>query len=286
MLELTVPETVQLTYRSELPIAAEFHSHPWYEVYYFHGGNCTYLIGDQIYKLEPGDLILMNGMTLHCPKADPQVPYIRSVIHFEPSALKPFLELPRAVPFLKPFQTLANFRIPLQGKEREEAERLLAVMDEYQRLGGPIGQSRLMLAFVDLLHFIYGLCEQPMSRRAERTSERERTVQLVVSYVEEHFTEELDMDRLQADLHMSKFYLSRLFKEVTGVTIFDFVFRRRINQAKILFLMDPAIPVTEAAYRTGFKHLAHFSRLFKKQVGETPEKYRKWMREQGNRNGS
>jgi AraC-like DNA-binding protein len=274
------PENLEFIYRTEAPIEPVFHSHPWYEVYYFHEGVCNYLIGDQIYSLSPGNLILMNGMTLHRPKVDTRFPYIRTVIHFEPSLLKSFQDLPQAIPFLQPFQTLTNFRLSLEPQEKEEVERLLAAMDSHVRNGGQVATSRTLLVFVDLLHLIYDLCRRPLRDRPDFPSEKERTVQLVVSYIEERYMEDLDMKRLQADLHVSKFYLSRLFKEVTGVTIFDFVFQRRINEAKILFLLDPGRSVTEVCFQTGFKHLAHFSRLFKQQVGVTPEKYRKKMREQ------
>jgi AraC-like DNA-binding protein len=285
MLSIRKPETLELIYRTDAPIEPVFHSHPWYEIYYFHEGVCNYLIGDQIYTLSPGDLILMNGMTLHCPNVDPRVPYIRSVVHFEPSVLKPFLDLPQAIPFLKPFQTVTNFRLSLQGPQRAEVERLLSDMHSHQLRGGQVAQNRMLLVFVDLLHSIYDLCLQPLRDRADFPSDKERTVQRLVSYIEERFTEDLHMEQLQTDLHVSKFYLSRLFKEVTGVTIFDFVFQRRINQAKILFLLDPGLSVTEACFQTGFKHLPHFSRLFKRQVGITPEKYRKWMKEQRQQNG-
>ena len=265
-------------YRNKGPIEPVFHSHTRYEVYYFHEGACTYLIGDRIYTLSPGDLILMNGMTLHCPKIDPNAPYVRSVIHFDPSSLQPFLDLPHAIPFLQPFHKFANYLLPLRGGEKEEAERLLAVMKRHGAEDGDVGRWRMQLAFVDLLVFIYHRCLQPLQEMPGLPSEKERTVQRIVSYLEERYADDLHMDQLQADLHVSKFYLSRLFKQVTGVTIFDFVFRRRINQAKILFLLDPGISVTDVSLQTGFKHLAHFSRVFKSQVGVAPEQYRKQLR--------
>ena len=268
---------MDFVYRNEGAIEPVFHSHTRYEVYYFHHGACTYLIGDRIYNLKPGDLILMNGMTLHCAKIDPKAPYVRSVIHFHPSSLQPYLELPHKVPFLQPFQQFGNYRLSLRGQGQQEAERLLAQMHRHGTSGGEIGRSRMQLAFVDLLHFIYERCLQPLQGLPELPSEKERTVQRIVSYLEKKYTDDLHMEQLQADLHVSKFYLSRLFKEVTGVTIFEFVFQRRINQAKMLFLFDPDISVTEVSLRTGFKHLAHFSRMFKSRVGVTPEKYRKQL---------
>jgi len=267
-------------YRNTGAIAPIFHSHIRYEVYYFYEGACTYLIGDRIYNLSPGDLILMNGMTLHCAKMDPEVPYVRSVIHFDPSSLQPYLELPHAVPFLQPFQQFANYRLTLRESEKEEAERLLETMHKHGEDGGEIGRNRMKLAFVDLLHFIYERCLQPLRGLPELSSEKERTVQRIVTYLEDKYADDLHMEQLQADLHVSKFYLSRLFKEVTGVTIFDFVFQRRINQAKTMFLLDPDISVTDVSLQTGFKHLAHFSRVFKSRVGVTPEKYRKQLRQE------
>ncbi len=266
------------SYRTEGPVMQLFHSHIRYEVYYFHGGVCTYLIGDRIYNLMPGDLMLMNGMTLHCPKIDPRVPYVRSVIHFNPSSLQPYLDLPHAVPFLQPFQQFGNYHLSLRGKEKEEAELLLAQMHRHGSSGGEVGRSRMKLAFVDLLHFIYERCLQPLDELPELSSEKERTVQRIVTYLEDKYADDLHMEQLQADLHVSKFYLSRLFKEVTGVTIFEFVYQRRINQAKIMFLFDPDVSVTKVSLQTGFKHLAHFSRVFKSRVGVTPEKYRKQLR--------
>lgn len=262
-------------YRSDLPIEPVFHSHSYYEVYYFHEGKCNYLIGDQIYTLAPGDLIIMYGMTLHCAKIDPAFPYVRSIVHFDPSLLKPYLRHPGAVNVLEPFQRFGNYRLCLRGEDKEEAERILALMHKHQERRDEIGDSRRMLAFVDLLHFVCDRCLQPLKRQREFPSEKEKAVQDVVALLETKFTEDLHMDQLQMELHLSKSYLAKIFKEVTGVTIFEYVYRKRINEARILFLMDAGIPVTEVCFRLGFKHLAHFSRLFKKMTGLTPEQFKK-----------
>lgn len=279
MLSLKDPhKMIEFGYQSNRPISPIFHSHPFYEVYYFHEGKCNYLIGDKIYVLSPGDLILMNGMTLHCAKIDCNYPYVRSIIHFEPEVARPFLEQPHAINVLKPFQELKNHRIGLSGKEKAEVERILQFMHVQNQRQDPIGSNRMSLAFIDLLYYIYELCLQPLQDKPDFTSEKEKNVQDVISYLESHYSHDLSLELLQEHLHMSKYYLSKIFKEVTGVTIFDFIYQRRINQAKIQFLLDPKISVTDVCFLVGFKHLAHFSRLFKQQVGVTPEAYKKKMK--------
>ncbi|MUT67593.1 helix-turn-helix domain-containing protein [Paenibacillus sp. NEAU-GSW1] len=263
------------SFRSDTPIEPIFHSHTRYEVYYFHEGKCNYLIGDSIYHMAPGDLIIMYGMTLHCPKADPSVSYIRSIVHFDPGLVKPYAELPRAVDLLEPFQQLKNYRLRLCGEDKAEAERILELMHKHQLRRDSIGENRLQLAFVDLLYLIYGLCAQPLKERREFSSDKEAAVQRIITWLESCYKEDLHMEQLEAELHMSKSYLSKLFKEVTGVTIFNYMYRRRINEAKMMFMLEPELSVTEAGFRLGFKHLAHFSRLFKQYAGMTPEQFKR-----------
>src|SRR5690625_8015306 len=69
----------------------DYHSHPEYEIYFFHSGTCRYLIHNQIYDLEPGDIILMDGLTLHKPNVYLPKEYIRSVLHFSPQLIQKVL---------------------------------------------------------------------------------------------------------------------------------------------------------------------------------------------------
>lgn len=73
---------------------------------------------------------------------------------------------------------------------------------------------------------------------------------------------------------MSKYHLAKVFKEMTGVTIFKYLYQRRINQAKIEFLLSTA-SVTEICYQVGFNYPSHFTKVFKQLTGLTPEQYKR-----------
>ena len=90
-----------------------FHAHPQYEIYYFHGGGCTYLIGGRMFELAPGDLIILHGMTLHAPIIDPRRPYVRTIVHFDPAFAAGLLRPPFQADALAPFRDFGNARVRL-----------------------------------------------------------------------------------------------------------------------------------------------------------------------------
>lgn len=266
---------VEISYSEGRPHSG-FHSHPWFELYYFHGGKGNYLIGDKIWVLAPGDLILMNGMTLHCPNVDPTVPYRRTIVHFDPAFVKAFADLPLSVNLLQPFYELRNYRIRLTGEIRAEVEEHLVRLIKLDRFGGKAAGDRFLLQFLDFLLLVSDLCQRDSDMQpCVFPSEKERHVQNMIDLLERHYHEDLHLEQLEERLHLNKYYLSKLFKEVTGFTIFDYLYHRRINQAKIHFMLDRHCTVTDVCYKVGFKHPSHFTRLFKSRVGCTPEQFRK-----------
>lgn len=266
---------VTASYQSAGRINFPFHSHAEYEIYYFHEGSCNYLIGDSIYVLQPGDLIIMHGMTLHRPNIDTNSPYVRSMIHFSPSYIQGLFDFPHSLPVLKPFQELGNYRFHLSEQQREEVDELFRMLHHYRQLGDQTSYNRFVVYLMDLLIFVYELSKQTMREQPEFPSQKVRHVQNIITYIEQNYQHDLHLDQLASHLHLNKYYLAKIFKEVTGATIINYLQQRRVNEAKIIFLTEPDKSVTEVSYEVGFKHPAHFSRLFKQQVKCTAEQYRR-----------
>lgn len=252
-----------------------FHSHTHYEIFYFHAGRCNYLIGDQIYTLVPGDLIIMNGMTLHRPKLFENEQYCRSTVHFDANYFKNVLGTMKMERLLQPFTTLQSYRIHLREKEQIEINGLLKRMNHLSSSKDDVSQWLCQLVLLELITSIYQIFQKPLKNISEPPSEKESHVQRLISFLEQNYMKPLNMEILEKSLHISKYYLSKVFKEVTGVTIFNYLYQRRINQAKIEFLISPEKSVTEVCYSVGFKHPSHFSKIFKQLVGCTPEAFKR-----------
>ena len=77
---------------------------------------------------------------------------------------------------------------------------------------------------------------------------------------------------------MSGGYLSRRFKQEVGVTLTEYVNQKRIERAEAL-LKVTELPVSEVAAAVGILDGNYFSRLFRKQTGMSPSKYRNAQKE-------
>ena len=82
---------------------------------------------------------------------------------------------------------------------------------------------------------------------------------------------ELNISNLCYSVAMGRSQLYAKFKSVTNRTIFEYFQSLRLHKAKEL-LLNSNTNVSEAAFRTGFKNLSHFSKVFNKEFGVNPSK--------------
>ncbi|RKN85787.1 AraC family transcriptional regulator [Paenibacillus ginsengarvi] len=258
-------------YRKDYKMASRFHSHPEYEIYYVHDGGCTYLVGETFLELAPGDLLIMNGMSQHGPVGMKACE--RTMIRFDEASTLPFVQSPGSLDLLLPFRTIRNRRWRLEGERRTEVEQILLKLNRFTAQPGPLGFNRLRNAFCELLLVIWECSEADLSDPTPMQI-KEANVRNILTFIEQRYMEELSLERVADSVHLSKFYMVKIFKELTGMTVFEYINKRRISQAKLLFRFEKTRTVTEVGYQVGFKQLTHFSRNFKQLVGLTPEQYR------------
>jgi AraC family transcriptional regulator len=102
----------------------------------------------------------------------------------------------------------------------------------------------------------------------------EDAAERAVRAIRENFGEQLTVDDLAKAAMYSKFYFSRAFKQVTGVSPGRFLSAVRIQEAKRL-LLTTKLSVTEIGHRVGYTSISTFSTRFKSSVGLSPSAYRR-----------
>ncbi len=83
----------------------------------------------------------------------------------------------------------------------------------------------------------------------------------------------LQRDELAAMVHVSSGYLGRIFKKQTGLALTDYIIKKRIVVAKQL-LVKTSLSITDISARVGISYSSYFTKIFKEQVGMTPQEYR------------
>jgi AraC family transcriptional regulator len=102
------------------------------------------------------------------------------------------------------------------------------------------------------------------------TLSQERTIR---DYIHEHLHEPIPLDDLAAEVALSRFHFARRFRRSTGLSPHEFVLRHRVARAATM-LSRTDVPLVDVAARCGFADQSHLTRVFKKQVGATPARYR------------
>ncbi|MCE5170100.1 phosphoenolpyruvate hydrolase family protein [Paenibacillus profundus] len=99
-------------------------------------------------------------------------------------------------------------------------------------------------------------------------------VQFVKEYVAANYMNEISFAELALVAHISRTYLSYLFKKEVGCTFPEYVTRFRINKATELMKQNH-IELSEVSELVGYNDYAHFSKTFKKQTGLSPREYQR-----------
>ena len=258
-------------YQDTRPDSVEVHHHDFFEVYFFVSGEAEYRVEGRIYRLETGDLLLINPMELHQPMARPGSVCERFVLWINRAYLESLctdgVNISRC--FDSGLPTHTNLLHPTPAQRTEIMMRLNALVRE--SYGGEYGSGLyargLFLQFMVELNRI----AMRMSESAAGRDDREASSSLVsrvVAYIGEHYSEELTLDLLAGHFYVSKYHLSHEFSRVGGTGVYRYIMLKRLLIARQM-LSGGVAPGTVFS-SCGFGDYANFYRAFKSQYGISP----------------
>lgn len=98
----------------------------------------------------------------------------------------------------------------------------------------------------------------------------------VFEFIDKNYGEHISLDELGKLMHLNNAYLCRIFKEITGRTITEYINYTRIHKAVKMLKSNKTL--SEIAYECGFASLSYFNKVFKKYRFSPASEYRKTKR--------
>ena len=245
------------------------HNHDFVEILLVKSGKGTIDIAGTVTKIKKGDIIIYNAGTPHKETGDAHKPLN---LYFIALGKLSITDLPEN--YLLPpgysnyYSAGKNFEIfctmfEIMIKEFDKKEQF------YAEIAQNISRTFLMYLF-RIINSTEGEKEQLHSNRA---------IMRAVEFINENYHREFSLDEIADHCYVNKYYLSHLFPAHKHMTLKQFLITRRIDEAKKL-LCSEELSVSEIAQQVGIPDATYFSRLFKRETGESPINYRKRIKEQ------
>ena len=255
------------------------HHHTECEISMIVSGECYWCIGDKIYHGNEGDIFLISSNENHyLPEILGEDPLLLLDILFETRFIwypgEDRFNLRYLSIFLDHDDSFSNV-IP---KDDPVAKTIYNLMDEiydeclnqeaeYQL----VVKAKLMLILAALGRY-YGIASLPTVPVKYR--QHLKQLDQALSFINKNLTENLSLERIAKEACMSKSYFSTIFRKMNGISVWDYITRKRVDLAMQL-LRDSDLSVLAVAEKCGFSSISNFNRCFREATGTSPRIYRK-----------
>ena len=239
---------------------AMLHSHHEYELYMFLKGDCYYVVEGRRYELTPGDMIIIRKHEMHRIFHNSFGEYSSFVFFFKPEFFSENNCLEYEDAFLDYSKdNKIDSHVVLSSGMQDIIDRIIKYSNNFQINDSPVIRGVL----IELLHTLNGVTA------FEKPEKTNQTVKKIITYLNDNYTNDVDLDQVAEQFFISKFHLCRVFKKATGLTLQEYVRRKRLTLA--LELKRQGITLSEAASQSGFHDYTSFYRYYKKRYKESPK---------------
>lgn len=237
------------------PKAFHKHIHNEYELLFFIRGDAEYLIEGSVYRLRENDLLLIGPRTYHCLKPLSPIVYERFVISFPssmiPESVKSFMvSAPNIINVPKDSALYRFYQSWMDAEMHFTADEMLDFVQS---------STPQLLTFLKYLPDTKNI--QPLRKN--------KTLQLILEYIDEHPTENINAEKLSAIFYMSPSWIVHTFRRELGINLMQYVAKKRILYAESMIRAGEA--PTEVAKICEYESYVTFYRQYKKVLGRSPK---------------
>lgn len=246
------------------------HRHPEFEICYCPRESGHYFINGHDYRIEPGDIFIVNANEFHQPILDSLENNGAEVIYFNPE----FLGADSSVQtWLSDFLYASQFRNNRIGKHVQIAAL-------FQELKNAFESDKTNWAELcrGILSHILALVHDSLCHRSRDSHQllnaKKPILYPVIKYIKSNLSGSIENAELYRISGLSKSQFCKNFKETFNMPVSQFILKERMNRARAL-LRSSEISITDICYTCGFNSLSYFNRSFKQETMQSPRDFRK-----------
>lgn len=232
------------------------------EIMFICEGEGTYTIGENKYLVSRGDILIYNSGVIHDEISNPNArikSYCVGIDKIKFTGLPPnCLINNEESPVLK---SVHHF-ILIQSIFETIYDELY-----YEKEGAEEVCHYLTQALISML---FRMCKQATTTKKEN---KQKLGERIKKYIDQNYNEQITLTSISTSLNISSDYMSHVFKETTGYSPIQYIMRRRIGEAQTL-LITTKYSITMIATMVGYDNSSYFNKIFNKNVGMSPKRYR------------
>ena len=246
----------------------DYHQHSAVEIILPHRGISVYRLPERVYCVEPGQVLIVPSDMPHELTESKET--LRYLILFEPSPLMSLRDQPSIQQVLQDPIYLDDGS-ELQSRISGLLNQTVSAYFAKEPMWNARCYSYLLQVYAELGR---SMRESLPDGEEEYASHIDSEIMNgALTYINQHYMEEISLQDVSSFAGFSKFYFSRVFKQFSGSSFTEYLTRKRMNVSTDL-LVRTNLPIREIAERSGFGSLATFNRVFRKQNQCTPSQYR------------
>jgi AraC-like DNA-binding protein len=267
--------TLERVVRNEELVMQEMHFHPEFEIYYMFNGERYYFIENRTYRVRKGSLVLVNSMNIHKTSELGKNFHDRFLIELN---IEPFSSFFQNISGMSLAEFFSRYSCILELDEQSQGwiERCFNdIMEESEKKldAYPVF---IMMKITEILLFVRrfhsdGLIPSNLSM-SDKT--KHQMINKIAAFITQGEIRVKTLDDICSRFFISKSYLCRIFREVTGFTVQDYINIHCVKKAQQLLELDE-MSIADISVSLGYNSVTYFERVFKKYTETTPLKYRK-----------
>ncbi|WP_150275252.1 helix-turn-helix transcriptional regulator [Paenibacillus tepidiphilus] len=246
-----------------------YHYHNSYELYFLEEGYHHFMVDDGIFDIAMHDVALVKPNMFHQSHGNHSC--ARTCVYFTDR----FLRLHYTEHSIQVLMDCFEKKLISVSKEAFPKLKRLLLLLEKENVNNP--GNRIFVYLADILSL---LNDQQRSPRAEQVPLAYTNIAPILAYINQHYNKINTIEEIAGQFYISKYYLCRIFKEATGLTLIQYLNNIKLQHACNL-LVNSKFSILEIGMACGYNSSMYFCKMFKQALTVTPSEFRKNAKDKG-----